>query len=284
MKLAIDLHVAKLVFMSVIIVVSASLGLLGCADDLDSGQPTCSDGRCDETDWQTAFTSTVDTEVTRLSTYASNDANAWGACVSTWTVGGAAIGELASKTCVLVGVATIETGVGAVAAAVCVGADASQADALLGAAIGYMVGYLACSDKADFTDVLGSFKVFNADASKETDTPTSEVEDWNTPECQAKYNEYKLHCDKPRSCTSAQLSCEDLLYRQSEAKQCADLRQDHLYGCPHPNDYYDWEGHKQALAEAYIVQQRCERELCQSNCVDLLPFELISTLSNICSI
>lgn len=228
--------------------------------------------------WEDEFVGVVDAEVQRLSTYASTDDDNWGACVRTWTVGGAAVGELASKTCVVVGVATVKTGVGGVAAAVCAGADWVQADAVLGAAAGYVSGYLSCSASATFDRFLGNFRLFNVGASEE---PAETEDDWNTPECQAQYDDYKSTCGQPSSCRDQTLSCEELIARHDNNISCAEKRNDHMYECPHPDDY-DWTGHQQAVSDAYQAAQRCQTSLCDSACIDTLPEAAYADYQRIC--
>ena len=272
----------------------AAVLFVGCTSEI-SGSFSNGDceGKCDDKSsvrsqddsWKNELIGIVDTEYQRLSTYASNDGG-WGACVSTWTVSGAAIGEVASKTCTVIGVATAETGVGAVAAAVCVAADASQADALLGAAIGYLSGYLVCSAAASFPTYLGGYKTFNlsteADTDSEEDGATSEVEDWNTPACRAQYDEYKAQCKQERSCKSQELQCVDFARRYEINTRCAQMRQDHLYDCPHPSDF-DWGSHENEVGNAFLAAQNCQTRLCNSNCQYEIQVEVTSAYGVLCS-
>jgi hypothetical protein len=238
------------------------------------------DSAADTSSWRDQLVSIVDTEVERLSTYASNEGGL-GACVATWTVGGAVVGEAASKTCTVIGVASIETGIGGVAAAVCVGADLIGADAVLGAAAGYVAGHVACGAGALFDRYLSGFRLFNVGADSDEGSADGEIDDYNTPECAAQYDEYKQVCGQPRSCIVQGLSCDEKLRRHDINDECVYLRSRHLYDCPHPDDF-DWQGHEQAISDAYLAQQRCKSELCTVECIDELDASLALDFDRVC--
>lgn len=204
------------------------------------------------------------------------------ACVATWTVGGAIVGEAASKTCMVVGVATAETGVGAIAAAVCVAADFTQADIALGAAAGYLSGYAVCNG-AEFISYVSGFRVFNWRTEQDDEAGSgTEIEEWNTPECRARYDEYKAVCRQPRSCRSQLTSCEEFIENYSTGIRCAEMRNSHMFECPHP-DNYNWDTHQDEVGEAYRVAQECQTNLCQSNCLDLIDPGYYPAYEQICS-
>ncbi len=247
------------------LLLSLSFSFAACTDeDGFDDQFECTEN-CDSSlssaeNW---FTGKVNTEVRNLSLYASNEPGL-GACVSTWTVGGAAVGEAASKVCVVAGVATIETGVGGVAAAVCLAGDALQLDALLGAVAGAVTGFAVCSAQASFNGYFDSFSVYNL----KTESGV-EVEDWNTLECAEEYEAYKAVCKRPLSCKNETLSCVDLLIRQGDGLQCAQMRQHHLHNCPHPVGF-NFDGHNAEIGTIFNVAQICLGRLCTEQCYNNL--------------
>jgi len=276
-----------------LLVVSMAFCSSACMTMLEGqGEKSCGD-RCDQSvgyspddPWGDELVSIVDEEYQRLSTYASTDGG-WGACVSTWTVGGAVLGEAASKTCVVVGVAAFETGVGAAAAAVCAGADFVQADALLGAAAGYVSGYVACSAAARFPTFLSGFRIFNisseTDTGTETETEevgdepqrcdTDEVASWNTQECKDLYCAYKDLDTQVRSCSGSGQTCEEMNNNVRNALRVADMREQHMASCPTRPGHYNEEGHQTAIEQLNNLVWNCAtpEKLCNLTCWAEIP-------------
>jgi hypothetical protein len=88
-------------------------------------------------------------------------------CVGAWAVGGAAIGDIASKGCWGVGLVASETGVGLAVAGVCGLADVTQIDALLGAVAGAVSGLVACSFGTTMpTDTASDWRFVDAESGR----------------------------------------------------------------------------------------------------------------------
>lgn len=138
-------------------------------------------------------------------------------------VGGAIAGELATRGCVGIGMAAIETGVGGVAAAVCFGADYVQLDRAVGSIAGTLVGYRVCGSGVVLTSLLDNFRVIeveeeNTSEREYEDCNSPEVDSWNTQECKDLYCDYKeIPDDDCEDTAQDPLSCSTYLDHATNA-------------------------------------------------------------------
>lgn len=259
---------------------------------IDANEPVIECGEhCDETSeelphWANALKAHVSIEIDRLTNEQASgpvlvsdhqSSLPSSLCVSRWAAGGAMLGEVASKACIAVGVSTSPTGAGLIVAGVCKGSDIFQVDAMIGSAIGFLSGIAMCNAGTVFEKVSDNLKVFNVDAEEEA----SDVPDWSTPECQATYEEYKDIQSRQSSCKSLELSCTERIDNFFLNRCEAQLRQEHMYDCPH-NEGYNWDSHHKEVSKSYVNADWCHRKLCQSDCLDFLSGDDIVAYEAIC--
>lgn len=224
---------------AIFLAVSATFALVGCStaeDDATSSDSAYSNGDGDP-NWNRELQSFIQSKVQRVASldtggdirFASNgsDAVTRSVCISTWMVGGGVFGKAASNTCVVVGLALAETGVGAGFAAVCAGADGSNLDALVGATLGGVGGWIACPGNTVFRSRASDFRVFAVPRTTTT-TTTQYCPSGSVLRCDrgqlADFQERKNNaCGQQRSCNRG-MSCADIAARISAGSECADAR------------------------------------------------------------
>lgn len=251
------------------------LSLAACTGEITGGDSNERPSVTFENDmepWELEMVSVVEDRYEKMSTYASSEGG-WGACVRAFKLGGAVAGELATRGCIGIGLAAIETGVGGVAAAVCFGADYVQLDRAVGSIAGTLVGYPLCGTGVVLTELMDNFRVIEVeveDTSVEReyeDCDSPEVASWNTQECKDLYCDYKdIPDDGCKDTGEDPLSCSTYLDHATNAWDKALMRQQHLDECPKPSSY-SLQGHEDAVDQALNRLDRCLEKFCTDRCV-----------------